>query len=93
MRTTARLALLGLILAVGLIVAPPGASAQEPPSTGMTTQDIIPKPNAGHAPTEAGDRGGALQLLVPALLAAAIGGGALHLRRQSRRSRAEVEID
>jgi uncharacterized protein HemX len=84
-------ALLALALVIALLVTAPAASAQEPPSTGMTTQDIIPKPNSGHAPTEAGDRGGALQLLLPALLAAAIGGGALHLRRQSRRARADAE--
>ena len=87
-------ALLILWLVVGLTIT--GSTvvlAQEPPSTGMTTQDIVPKPNSGRAPTEAGDRGGALQLLLPAVLVAALGGGALHLRRQSRRARAEAHVD
>jgi hypothetical protein len=89
MRTTARVVLLALVLIVGLFAAAPVVGAQEPPSTGMTTQDIIPKPNTGHAPTEAGDRGGALQLLLPAIMVAGIAGGVLHLRRQSRRARAD----
>jgi uncharacterized protein HemX len=53
----------------------------------MTTQDIVPQPNSGQAPEEAGDRGGALQLLILAVLVVAVGGAVLHLRRQSRRVR------
>jgi hypothetical protein len=83
-------ALLGLALVAALaLVAPAGALAQEdPPSTGVPTQDIIPRPNTGHEPVDAGDRGGALQLLLPALLVLAIGGATLHLTRQARRAKA-----
>ena len=87
-------ALLVVAVTVGLsLVGPATARAQEPPSTGMTTQDIIPKPNSGRAPTEAGDRGGALQLLLPAVLVVAVGGAVLHLRRQSRQARSALGTD
>jgi hypothetical protein len=77
------------VLLVATVVLAPATSAvaPEPPSTGMTTQDIVPKPNSGREPTEAGDRGGALQLLIPGVLVLAVGGAVVHLRRQSRRAR------
>jgi hypothetical protein len=90
-RHRALIAAIVLALVVGLVpMRATVADAQEPPATAMTTQDIVPKPNSGHAPTEAGDRGGALQLLILALLAGAVGGGVLHLTRESRRARSEV---
>ncbi len=84
-----------LLAAVCLVVAsavvggtPALAGAQDaPPSTGMPTRDIIPKANSGHEPTEAGDRGGALQLLLPVVIVAAMAGAVAHLTRQSRRAR------
>lgn len=97
MRTKALHALLTgalvVALAVGSGVTTATVGAQEPPSTGMTTQDIVPKPNSGRAPDEAGDRGGALQLLLPVVIAASLGGAVLHLRRQSRRARSAVPTD
>lgn len=81
---------LAALICVVALVAPAGA--QEP--TGSTTtvavpaQDIIPRPNSGSEPQEAGDRGGALQLGLLALLVAAIGGTVLVLVRQSRRDQA-----
>lgn len=75
------------VLMVATAALGPTAPAQEPPSTGLPTQDIVPQPDSGRAPEEAGDRGGALQLLIPAALVLAIGGAVLHLRRQSRRAR------
>lgn len=97
MRTKALHALLAsavvVVLAVGSGVPTATVGAQEPPSTGMTTQDIVPKPNSGSAPDEAGDRGGALQLLLPVVIAGALGGAVLHLRRQSRRARSAVPTD
>lgn len=91
-RTWTALLTVGLVVCLA-VVGPTAAQAQEPPSTGMTTQDIVPKPNSGRAPTEAGDRGGALQLLLPAVLVLALGGGALHLTRQSRRARAKTDVN
>jgi uncharacterized protein HemX len=68
------------------------ASAQDPATSSTTvavaTQDIIPRPNSGAVPQEAGDRGGALQLGVLALVLAGIGGAVLVLVRQSRHARA-----
>jgi hypothetical protein len=74
-----------LLLVASLSIAP--VAAQAPPSTGMRTQDIVPQPNSGRAPEEAGDRGGALQLLIPGLFVLAVSGAVLHLRRQSRKAR------
>ena len=82
------------LLVLTLSAAP--AVAQEP-GTGSTTTtlaglpapDIIPQPNTDSAPTEAGDRGGALQLAVFGLLVVAIGGAVFVIVRQSRRARAD----
>ena len=61
-----------LIVAFGAVAAPAPAGAA-PPAPDDTTvtepqpapgDDIIPRPNSGAEPTEAGDRGGALQLAV-----------------------------
>jgi hypothetical protein len=81
---------IGALLAIALL--PSGAAAQEPPSTATTevqvpTQDIVPAPNSGEAPHEAGDRGGALQLAVLGLVAVGVGVGVLLVVRQSRRAR------
>jgi hypothetical protein len=89
---TARLRLLLLaglagLVALALLVAPGPVSAQEGEGGDQVpTQDIVPRPNSGEAPEEAGDRGGALQLLLPALIVAAIGGGVWHISRQARRA-------
>jgi hypothetical protein len=90
------LPVLALVVAIALAVGPPGAAglaaAQEDPSTtGAPAPNIIPEPNEGHEPTEAGDRGGALQLLVLGLVVVGIGGAVLHLTRVSRRARAGQE--
>lgn len=78
-----------LVLALGLPSAVTVATAQDaPPSTGAPAPHMIPRPNEGRAPTEAGDRGGALQLLVLSLVVVGIGGAVLHLTRVSRRARA-----
>jgi hypothetical protein len=84
-----------LVLVLALLapfgVSPP-AGAQDPGSTtsitaGAPTQDIVPEPNSGEAPSEAGDRGGALQLGLLALVLCAIAGVVVLLVRQSRRAR------
>jgi hypothetical protein len=87
------LAVLALVVAAALAMGPSGAAgvavAQEAPSTtGAPAPNIIPEPNEGNEPTEAGDRGGALQLLVLGLVVVGVGGAALHLTRVSRRARA-----
>jgi hypothetical protein len=85
-----RRALLAVMLAACLTVAlPTTARAQDPPVVQVPTQDIVPEPNSGHEPSEAGDRGGALQLLVFGLVVAMLGGATWHLVRQARRARAD----
>lgn len=77
-----------MVLAVAVTLhAPAPAAAQDTPSTGLPTRDIVPKPNSGQAPTEAGDRGGSLQLLILALVVAAVTVAVVHLVRQSQRAR------
>jgi hypothetical protein len=55
--------------------------------TAPPDQDIIPEPNSGQAPEDAGDRGGALQLLVLVLVLAGVGVIATQVVRQARRNR------
>lgn len=78
-------AVLALVLQVGPWA--PAALAQEGE---VPTQDIIPEPNSGEAPEEAGDRGGGLQLAVFGLVVAALAGGAGAVVVQSRRARREL---
>jgi hypothetical protein len=80
-------------LIVGLALIGPFGGDPAPAQTTPTaeqqvpTQDIVPRPDSGAAPEEAGDRGGALQLLLPLLILVAIGGGVWHVSRQARQSR------
>jgi hypothetical protein len=95
------IAVLALPGPVGAGVVPGGSVhgiAQQPqedpdgdPSTDdapLPEQDIIPRPNSGRPPTDAGDRGGALQGLVFALIVIGVGGIAVLAVRESRRARA-----
>lgn len=59
-----------------------GSSVTAPPA-----QDIIPEPNSGHAPEDAGDRGGALQLVVLLLILVGVGVIVTQIVRQARRAR------
>lgn len=82
--------ILALVLALGAAAfadEPSGSSGSEVPSQG-----IVPKPNSGTAPEEAGDRGGALQLLVLAGVVVAVGGTTARLVRQSRGARRRHEV-
>lgn len=79
------LALLLVATAPQVAVGPAGAvpvQDGEAPS-----QDIIPEPNSGREPEEAGDRGGALQLAILGLVVAAILGGGTYVALQARRAR------
>lgn len=80
-------AVVAALTLASVLVAPTAVLAQDTPATVGTTPDIIPRPNSGESPSEAGDRGGALQLLVLGLVVVGIGGAATHLVRQSRRAR------
>jgi len=86
-----RLVVVTLLSFIVLALTATGASAQEQPTTSQGTpvdQDIIPDPDTGRPPEEAGDRGGALQLAVLGLVVVAIGGGIYAITRESRRKRA-----
>lgn len=81
-----------LIVVLVLVLASSAASpaaAQENPKPEAPTQDIVPRPNSGEAPEDAGDRGGALQLLVVGLIVVAVSGAVAHLVRQSHRARSQ----
>jgi hypothetical protein len=83
--------LVALALSAVLALAGPSvAGAQDEPPTAVPVPRIVPRPNTGNEPLDAGDRGGALQLLLPAVLVVVIGGAALHLTRQSRRARSQT---
>jgi hypothetical protein len=88
LRAAAVAALLAIAVLLGAVVP---AGAQDPATststTGVPAPNIVPEPNSGAEPTEAGDRGGGLQLLVLGLVIVAIGGGVAYVVREARRSR------
>jgi hypothetical protein len=75
--------LVAAVLVAGLVWWADPAHAQQPDDGGADSttssvtappdQDIIPEPDSGHPPSEAGDRGGALQLGLLALILAGVG--------------------
>jgi hypothetical protein len=87
------IAALTCAFAAALTLAARPAVAQDPTTTTteagevVPTPDIVPAPNSGDEPTEAGDRGGALQLGLLAVVLAGIGLVVYLARRQSLRAR------
>ena len=86
----------GLLLVVLVLLAPaPAARGQEggddtttSTSTVPLPEDgIIPQPNSGAEPTEAGDRGGALQVAVLVAILVGVGVIVALVVRESRRAR------
>jgi hypothetical protein len=68
-----------------------GDDLTENPEPGAPDQDIIPLPNSGREPTDAGDRGGPLQIGVFVAIVVGLGGiGALAVR-DARRGRAGAD--
>ncbi len=65
-----------------------GGSAEDDSGEPLPGEDIIPEPNSGREPEEAGDRGGGLQVLVLVLIVAGVGGIVTMVVRESRRNRA-----
>ena len=97
----ATLSVLSVPASVGAAVAVDGSvrpAAQQPeddpdgdPSTDdapLPEPDMIPEPNSGRTPTDAGDRGGALQGVVLLFVVIGVGGIAVLVVRESRRARA-----
>ena len=90
---TAKVTGLVVLSVLGLALVGGAATAQEPGTTTTSlvevpAQDIVPRPNTGEEPHDAGDRGGALQLAVLVLVVAAISACVALVVRQSRRARA-----
>lgn len=97
----ALLARLALVLAVALAVcatglqtagAQDGESGDEPAVTSTTfpeSEPIIPRPNSGTAPEDAGDRGGWLQGSVFFIVVAGVAVIGVLVVRESRAKRAE----
>jgi hypothetical protein len=67
-----------------------GRGADTTDVTPVPSQHIIPRPDSGRAPTDAGDRGGGLQILVFVALVAGVGTIAALALRDMRRSRARA---
>jgi hypothetical protein len=81
-----------LLLAVaGLLVvlaAGPAVAADGPPNTpDVPVQHIIPRPDSGQKPEDAGDRGGSLQLALLGLVCVTLAAGTAHVIRTSRKAR------
>ena len=82
--------LLSLLLAALLALGPHPAGAQESTTTTVVPSgDIIPEPNSGAEPEDAGDRGGALQTVLFLGLIVVVAGAGWFLVAQSRRARAD----
>ena len=64
------------------------SDAEGEPEVPLPDDGIIPMPNSGNEPTEAGDRGGALQVLIFVLIVAGVGGIVAMIVREGRRNRA-----
>jgi hypothetical protein len=65
-----------------------GASEDDTVDEPLPGEDIIPQPNSGRSPEEAGDRGGALQVLVFVAILAGVAAIVAMIVRESRRNRA-----
>jgi hypothetical protein len=96
-RSARLLAGLTIVAAAGYTASFPVAAASLPPQSDEPTtttsvpapdeeQGIIPEPNSGQEPSEAGDRGGALQIAVLAGIVAALALGVTLVIRESRRN-------
>jgi hypothetical protein len=61
--------------------------AEGEPEVQLPDEGIIPMPNSGREPAEAGERGGTLQVLVFVVIVAGVGGIVAMIVRESRRNR------
>lgn len=76
-----------LVALLGLVPAAHGAD-EVTTTTAVPSGDIIPEPNSGEDPDDAGDRGGVLQTAVFVGIMVAVAGAGGWLVVQSRRTRA-----
>lgn len=92
MRRRAVLVLLLTSLLLGPLVPIAPAAVWQDQNTTTTeppAPDIIPEPNSGSEPQDAGDRGGALQTVLFLLIIGGVAVIAVAAVHQSRRARAE----
>jgi len=96
--TAVRLLLAAAVVALACTLAPGAvttAGAQDDGSTTTSTREapaspgIIPEPNSGSEPEDAGDRGGSLQSLVFVVVVAGVVVMGALIVRESRKARAE----
>ena len=78
-----------LLLVALLALVPAAHAADDTTTTAVPSGDIIPEPNSGEDPDDAGDRGGALQTALFVGIMAAVAGAGVWLVVQSRRARAD----
>jgi hypothetical protein len=86
---------LAVVVSVAVLAPAPAAGVsvgEAPPSTTLPLVEsegdgIIPRPNSGNPPAEAGDRGGSLQLALLGLILVVIATVVGVVVRQSRRAR------
>jgi hypothetical protein len=94
-----RALLLAAVAALVLLVPASAAHAQDPGQRSvdgsidtsgepLPEPHMIPRPNEGHKPIDAGDRGGGLQLGLLALMVAVVSGGVAYGVHESRKARA-----
>ena len=75
------------VLAVGLTAGPARAATPPANTPDVPVQHIIPRPDSGQKPEDAGDRGGSLQLALLGLVCLVLAGGTVHVIRSSRKAR------
>jgi hypothetical protein len=76
------------LLAVVALGGPAAAQDTGGNKPDVPVQHMIPRPDSGQKPEDAGDRGGALQLALLGLVCVVLAGGTLHVVRLSHRARA-----
>lgn len=86
--------IVGLVGLVAFCTLPAGAQDDSTPRPAVQVDEgdgplpgIIPKPNSGSAPTDAADRGGALQLALLGLIVLFFAIAVVSIRRQVRNAR------
>lgn len=80
-------------LLAGVLLAGPAAAQDSDDGPQVPTGEIVPKPNSGEAPDDAGDRGGALQLaLLGGIVVAVVTVGVAINRRTRDHRRARNSV-
>jgi hypothetical protein len=89
-----RFLLIVLTIVVCLPAATAAAATPDPPATTIVQSErpnALPRPNSGQKPTQAGDRGGALQYATFALMCAGLTFIGFRIVSSSRRARRRLE--